>query len=261
MRCISTVCRPARLIVFLATSVAVAFAQSQGSIPVSDEDGDRLSAGFLAGGLLTSGVKSVSTTVNTSATDPPTVTNTLVESKTARYLVGGAVRYDIGERFGLGADLIYRRGGYDTGIDLSEQLTEEDDGDLLLSTTEETRANLIDIPILGRYYFKPRSEDGARAFVTGGLSMRFATGVSSVSETTDFEFITDTDLTPIGPANDFVAGVVLGAGVRAKDDVGVKVDLEFRLTRWLNPVFQSGPANSNPESGGSNGELYVLIWA
>ena len=241
-----TVSRVARLAAMLTAFTAASFAQNEESIPVADEGGDRLSVGFLAGGLLTSGVKSVSTSVNTSATDPPTVTDTLVESKTARYLVGGSVRYDLGRRFGVGADLIYRRGGYDANIDLSEQLTEEDDGDLLLSTREETRANLVDIPVLGRYYFKPRSDDGSRAFVTGGLAVRFATGVSSVSETTDSEFVTDTNLTPVGPANDIVAGVVVGAGVRAKDDVGVKVDIEFRLTRWLNPVFQSGPANSNP---------------
>lgn len=225
--------------------VAGAAAESQSTIPVNQEDGDRLSLGFVAGGMLTSGVKSVATSVNTSATDPPTVTDTAVDSKTARYLVGGSVRYDVGERFGFGADLLSRRGGYDTFINLSEQVTEDENGDLLHATTEQTRANLIDIPILGRYYFKPRSEDGARPFVTGGLAMRFATGSSSTSEVTDNAGVTDTDLTPVGPANDVVAGVVLGAGVRAKDDVGVKVDIELRLTRWLNPVFQSGPANSN----------------
>lgn len=238
--------RAGRVLGLAILCVAAAAAQSQSTtIPVKEDESKRLSVGFVVGGTLTSGVKSVSTSVNTSATDPPTVTDTVVDSKTARYLVGGSVRYDAGERFGLGADIVYRRGGYDTFINLYEQVTEDDDGDLLHSQFEETRANLIDVPILGRYYFKPRSEDGARPFVTGGMAMRFATGLTSTSEVTDNTGVTDTDLTPVGPENDVVAGIVLGAGVRAKDDMGVKVDIEFRLTRWLSPVFQSGPANSN----------------
>jgi hypothetical protein len=232
-------------LVLAAGAIAQTQAQNQKTIPVKAEE-DRLSVGFVVGGMLTSGVKGVSTTVNTSATTPPTVTTTLVDSKTARYLVGGSVRYDFGSRYGVGADVIYRRGGYDTTIDVSEQVTDDEDGDLLLRTTEETRANLIDIPILGRYYLAPRSTDGARGYLTGGLALRFATGLDTVSETMDQDLVTDTDLTPIGPENSVVPGVVLGAGLRAKDDVGVKVDIEFRLTRWLSPVFRSGPANSNP---------------
>ncbi|MCB9385374.1 MAG: PorT family protein [Bryobacterales bacterium] len=240
--------RAAGGVVLLAACAVAASAQNQASsnkIPVKKEE-KRLSVGFTVGGTITSGVKTVSTSVNTSATTPPTVTDTIVDSKTARYLVGGSLRYDVGERFGVGGDVIYRRGGYNTVIAVSEQITEDEDGDLLLQNTEQTRANLIDIPILGRYYFRPRSDDGARAFVTGGLAMRFVSGLKTTSETTDQDLVTDTDLTAIGPANSFVPGVVIGAGVRAKDDVGVKVDLEFRLTRWVNPVFQSGPANSNP---------------
>ncbi len=233
-----------RLAVLIPVFAAVSAAQTK--IPVKPDEGKRLSIGFTAGGTLTSGVKSVSTSVNTSATDPPTVTNTVVDSKSSRYLVGGAVRYDAGDRFGVGVDFIYRRGGYDASIALSEQVTDDDDGDLLLSTGESTRAHLIDIPILGRYYFQPRSTDGPRGFVTGGMAFRFASGLKTTKEVTDQDAVTDTDLTPIGPANDVIPGIVIGAGLRAKDDVGVKVDIEFRLTRWLNPVFQSGPANSNP---------------
>jgi hypothetical protein len=239
-----------RTAVLFVAGLAVAGAQTpppaQRTIPVNADEGKRLSLGFVVGGSLTGGVKSVETSINTSTTDPPSVTDTVVDSKTARYLIGGAVRYDLGDRFGVGADVMYRRGGYDTAISISEQVTDDEDGDLLISTTEETRAHLIDIPILGRYYFKPRSSDGPRGFVTGGMALRFATGLSTVGEVTDQDLVTDTDLTPIGPENDVVAGVVLGAGIRAKDDVGVKVDIEARVTRWLNPVFRSGPANSNP---------------
>ena len=139
-----------------------------------------------------------------------------MDSKTGRYVVGGALRYDLKERFGVGMDLMYKRGGYDTAINLSEQVTDDEDGDLLLSTTETTRAHLWDVPILGRYYFKPRAAEGARAFVTGGMALRFATGLTSTSETTDQDLVSDTDTTPIGPANDVIGGIVLGAGVRAR---------------------------------------------
>lgn len=206
----------------------------------------RLSVGAIAGYAITGGVKGVTSSVNTSATDPPTVTDTLVESKGAPFTGGGAVRYDFSERFGAGVDILYRRGGYNSTITISEQITDSNSSaDLLLSTHEETRTHLWDIPILGRYYFKDRSAGGVRPYVTGGVALRFATGASSITEVTDDDQVTDTDITTIGPANDSTLGGVLGLGFRAADDVGIKIDVEFRYTRWADPIFQSGPANSN----------------
>jgi opacity protein-like surface antigen len=207
----------------------------------------RLSVGAIVGYTITGVSQEVSSSVNTSATTPPTVTDTLVESKGAPLAGGAAIRYDFSERFGAGADILYRRGGYNSTVIISEQITDGNStADLLLSTFEETRAHLLDIPILGRYYFKDRSEGGGvRPYVTGGLALHFATGVSSLSEITDQNQVTDTDLTTIGPANDSTLGGVLGFGLRAADDVGIKVDIEFRYTRWADPIFQSGPANSN----------------
>lgn len=236
---------PLRIVLFTTLLVAAIVSGNAQTRPTQDEEHKRLSFGGIVGYSLTGVSKELSTTVNTSQTDPPTVTDTIVNSAGAGFVGGGSLRYDIGERFGVGGDILYRRGGYDSNITLSEQLTNDDDGDLLLITYEETRAHIWEIPILGRYYFKDRSEKGMRPYLTGGLAMRFVSGLSTLSEITDDDQVTDTDLTPIGPANDSVLGTVAGFGIRASDDVGIKVDFEFRYTRWMDPIFQSGPANSN----------------
>jgi hypothetical protein len=228
--------------VLVTTTMASAQAQSRDD---ADDGDNRLSFGVVMGFPVAGTAEGVSSSINTSETDPPTVTNTLVDSAGFPFVAGAAVRYDIGERFGVGADLTYRRGGYDSVINIAEQVTDNDDGDLILNTFTGTRAHFWDVPLLGRYYMSDRSSDGPRFFATGGAAVRFVTGLSSQTELTDDDSVTDTDTTAIGPANDAVLGAVLGIGMRASDDVGIKVDIEFRYTRWFNPIFQSGPANSN----------------
>ncbi|MDA0207523.1 MAG: outer membrane beta-barrel protein [Acidobacteria bacterium] len=234
---------------------AVTGANAQTSSAQTPPESKRLSVGAIVGYPITGSSQEVSSSVNTSETTPPTVTDTLVESKGAPFTGGAAIRYDFSERFGAGADILHRRGGYNSTVIISEQITDGNStADLLLSTFEETRAHLLDIPILGRYYFKDRSQGGGvRPYVTGGLALRFATGASSLSEIADQDQVTDTDLTTIGPANDSTLGGVLGFGLRAADDVGLKVDVEFRYTRWADPIFQSGPANSN------NNQVDILV--
>ena len=219
----------------------IAVAQSK---PADDKPDDRIDFGFRIGAPITRLVKNTESTVSTSQTNPPTTTFTDVNSKSARYVVGATFFYDLSDRVALGADILYRRVGYDTTIDIYEQVTDDDDGDLIQGRSESTRANYIDTPILGRYYFKPRSE-GFRPYVTGGLGLRAVTGLKTTSEITDDDGVTDTDTTPIGPKNDFLQGAVIGLGFQARDDVGFKVDLEFRITRWFQQALQSGPSNSN----------------
>ena len=43
--------------------------------------------------------------------------------------------------------------------------------------------------------------------------------------------------------------VVIGGGVQFQDDVGLKVDLEVRYTRWLQKTFDAGPVQSNLNQG------------
>jgi opacity protein-like surface antigen len=230
----------------LWTALLVAGANAQTRQTQPPPKPKRLSFGAIVGFAITGASQEVTSSLNTSATDPPTVTDTVVQSEGAPFTGGGSIRYDFSERFGAGADLLYRRGGYSTSLTISEQVTDSNSSaDLLGSTYEKTTAHLWDVPILGRYYFKGRSAGGVRPYLTGGVALRFATGASSITEVTDEDEVTDTDVTPIGPANDSTFGGVFGLGFRAADDVGVKVDVEFRYTRWADPIFQSGPANSN----------------
>ncbi len=212
--------------------------------PAPDEPPPRRISYGLRGGVLFSGlVNNADSTQASSTTTPPTILTTTVDSQSWRAAIGGTIRYDLTEKIDIGADILFRRAGYDTEINLYEQ----DDGeidDLIEGRTEQTRADFWDVPILARYYTKARGDEGTRPFFTGGIAFRAAGNVRSTCEIIDKDLLRDTDTTPIGPAHDFAAGAVLGAGVQLRDDVGLKVDFELRLTRWFQRSLMSGPANS-----------------
>ncbi len=147
----------------LATTITGANAQTRQAQPPPESK--RLSVGAIVGYSITGVSQAATSSVNTSATVPPTVTDTAVASKGAPFTGGGSIRYDFAERFGAGVDILYRRGGYNSTISISKQITDANSSaDLLLNTYEETRAHLLDIPILGRYYLKDRTAGGVLDF-------------------------------------------------------------------------------------------------
>ncbi len=232
-----------RILLLSSVWVLSASAQRPATTPPEEKAPDRLSFGLRGGVLLTGLVNNANSTQATSTTNPPTIATTTVDPQSWRATIGGTVRYDLTEKIDIGADILFRRAGYDTSINLYEQ-DDGEIGDLIQGQAEQTRADIWDVPILARYYTKARSSEGSRPFFTGGVAFRGVGNVRSVSEITDDDLVKDTDNSPIGPAHDFAAGAVLGAGVQLRDDVGLKVDFEVRLTRWFQRNLMSGPANS-----------------
>jgi hypothetical protein len=232
-----------RILFICSICVFSANAQRPAATPANEPAPDRISFG-LRGGVLFSGlVNNADSTQATSATSPPTISTTTVNSQSWRGAIGGTIRYDLTEKIDIGADVLFRRAGYDTAINLYTQ----DDGeidDLIEGRTEQTKADFWDVPILARYYTKARSDEGSRPFFTGGIAFRSAGNIRSISEVIDEDLLRDTDTTPVGPAHDFSSGAVIGAGIQLRDDVGLKVDFEVRLTRWFQRSLMSGPANS-----------------
>jgi hypothetical protein len=162
-----------RILFLSSICVISASAQRPAATPANEPVPDRISFG-LRGGVLFSGlVNNADSTQATSATSPPTISTTTVNSQSWRGAIGGTIRYDLSEKIDIGADVLFRRAGYDTEINLYTQ----DDGeidDLIEGRTEQTKADFWDVPILARYYTKARSDEGSRPFFTGGIAFRSA---------------------------------------------------------------------------------------
>jgi hypothetical protein len=160
-------------------------------------------------------------------------------------LAGGGVALQIAltERLALSLDLFRRKIGYRnytetrTGTDKPETTWDER---TLSSSAEQTRANVWEFPVLGRYYTKDRHNYGPRGFFEGGLSIRRAGGVITFTQSGGECCIQ----IPAALAHRYVTGVVGGAGLQVMDDFGVKVIPEVRYTRWFSRNFDTPPAQT-----------------
>jgi len=187
--------------------------------------------------------------------DPPLTIHEYSRSGSKRFGGGVSLGFDFSNKFALNIDALWKRAGYDSGkihkllIDAGDPDNENDDRYATTGRFERTRADYWDIPVLLRVYTIPQFEGDRRFFLTGGAAARFVTGIKSYHEFKHDDGLSDTNTNPIRPANRVVPGVVIGGGVQFQDDVGLKVDLEVRYTRWLQKTFDAGPVQSNLNQG------------
>lgn len=109
-----------------------------------------------------------------------------------------------------------------------------------ISSHEDTRARLIDIPLVLRYYGKGRHTPGPRWFVEGGGAWRRVSNIrTSVDSTDPSGVISCCVFTPAQAANRTARGIVGGAGIQLIDPLGIRVIPEIRYTRWMDDIFKS----------------------
>jgi opacity protein-like surface antigen len=209
----------------------------------------RFSFGVRGGAMFFDALNSQTITESTTQTDPATSTINFSNSASKRFTGGPAIHFRVSDHFGLNLDVLYKRAGYDAGDQLVTQPTEDEEADDLASRYERTRADYWDIPVLARYYTKAPDEEGPRYYLTGGIAFRSVSGIKTFSEVVSDEGLSDTNSVAVKPANKNTAGAVAGIGLQLRDEVGLKVDLEARYTRWFRPVFDSGPTSSNLNQG------------
>ena len=149
-----------------------------------------------------------------------------------RYTVGGDFEVAFGDHFAAEADALYKRFGYST---VSEVGFESDPGgpetivDYVLT---RVRANSVEFPILGKYYFGRRSPWG-RFFVATGYSfqrswMTSTSGIEPVGANSGAVEVFGGINVPGPPVQ---VGAVFGCGLARK--VGrVTMAPTFRYTRW-----------------------------
>jgi hypothetical protein len=108
------------------------------------------------------------------------------------------------------------------------------------STHEDTRARLIDIPLLLRYYGTGKRPGSPRWFLEAGGSWRLANNIRTSTDTTDDTGVnTCCTFTPIVPEHRSSIGMTVGAGLQLVDEFGIHVVPEVRYTRWVDPIFHN----------------------
>lgn len=173
--------------------------------------------------------------------------NTLYQTTAASSRIGYGVlgQVMLTDHWGIAIEGILRRLGYQMDTTVTTTAPAVVSGIVTTVTTstilhEDTHANLIDIPVLVRYYAHSRHEPGAHWFFEGGGAWRKPESIRTSTDFTNASSIlsccTDTPTTPAHP-NSY--GAVVGIGVQVTDAFGVRVVPEVRYTRWIDPVFHA----------------------
>lgn len=204
---------------------------------------------FSIGGRLTVlGLNSMNSGEMTRSTSEPAVTVKTTASPESKRAGGGVtLEFAVTRQFSLGADLLYKRAGYNRTLVRTEGVDDSSTTAVESSTTkdiENTRADYWDLPILARFYNKAPDEGGARVFLLAGASFRRVSAIHTVREVVRADGLSDTYETPAAPANRTIGGAVIGAGFQVSDEIRFKFTPEFRFTRWLRSTFDNAPVRS-----------------
>ena len=149
--------------------------------------------------------------------------------------------YDITSRVSLNLDVLYRRAGYRSGLEITEgedDLDTTEDERKISSGFEQTKADYWDLP------FTMRIHDGVaakrvRGFIEVGGALRHATSIRTYTELEQPGQTGTVDTTAAKPANANVLGAVVGAGWDWRTSKGINIVPQVRYTYWMKPVFDS----------------------
>jgi hypothetical protein len=231
--------------VVIALAAGSVMAQAQASPPEQESRPfyKRFSFGVRAGGIPTKGMAGFERESSTES--PAENIKDFSKSAARRFTIGPSLHFALSDRLGLNADFLYRRSGYDSGTTRNVRNSDGSSGDFRSGVYERTRADFWDIPVQARFYHQGPEESGPRWFASGGLTIRTVTAIKTFTERINEKKLSDTDTAPVRPTHKSVAGFVAGGGLQVRDEVGLKVELEGRFTRWFQRIFDTNLSRMN----------------
>jgi hypothetical protein len=200
------------------------------------------SAGLTLSVLGFSPIGGGSSSVNTSAT---VVTQYNTTGASERIGYGITAQAALTDHFAISAGAFLHKVGYQFTTTVTTTTNVLQGGIVIpiTSTTsshEDTRARLLDIPVVLRYYGKGRHTPGPRWFVEGGGAWRDVRNIKTSVDTADINGVVSCcTFTPAQPAHRNARGIVGGTGLQLIDPLGIRVIPEFRYTRWLTDTFSN----------------------
>ncbi len=196
-----------------------------------------VSIGFRVGivvGNLADGANTIETDIDV---EPFRTTEVFAESMSSHVGWGPVIQLNFTKRIALNVDLLHRGVGYDVTTTVTDEATDVEDAQFVSERFETGSAKFWDLTLLPRYRF---GESGKpRPYVTAGFALRSLSKERGGVQTTDEEGNIETADLDVQPANSVLKGAVFGAGVQIQDDVGFKLELEFRYTRWFRRTFDT----------------------
>ena len=81
--------------------------------------------------------------------------------------------------------------------------------------------------------------------MNAGVSVRTVTGIKSFREKVNLDSPNDITSMPVDPTRRFSPGVIAGAGFQVEDEIGLKLEIEGRYTRWFQRAFDNGAIRTN----------------
>ena len=158
---------------------------------------------------------------------------------------GLTIQARIKDHFYVDLSAILRRIGYQETTTIATTTTAILNGTSYPSTSttsthEDTRARLIDIPLVLKYYGTGKRPRSPRWFLEAGGAWRLANDIRTSTDTTDASGVnTCCTFTPVVPEHRSGIGMVAGAGIQFVDEFGIHVVPEVRYTRWVDEIFDS----------------------
>ena len=189
-------------------------------------------------------------TVSSSPNSDTEISQTLTPG-TTRMGGGLTVEYAARPRVLVSVDVLYSWFSYTSN--LITNVTAADGISTITGTNEATSARYWDLPILARYTTRPARLASTRLLLGGGVSFRRASDVKTSTLTLNADGSQTASQTPRTLTNQTIYGVEATAGVRVKDEFGIKVTPEVRYIRWLNDLFTGWPGQQR------RNELQVVV--
>jgi opacity protein-like surface antigen len=201
-----------------------------------------VSIGFRVGTLVGNLMDGGSAIDTDTDVEPFRTTEVLAESMSSHIGWGPVIQLNFTKRIALNVDLLHRGVGYDVTTTVIDEATDVEDAQFVSERFETVSAKFWDLTLLPRYRFGEQGKP--RPYLTGGFALRSLSKERGGVQTTDDEGNVESADLEVQPANSVVRGAVFGAGVQIQDDVGFKLELEFRYTRWFRRTFDTEFAGS-----------------
>lgn len=177
----------------------------------------------------------------THSTSAPVLKTTTQTTSTSNQLgAGGTLEFAVLDRLSLAAEILYRKAGYKSSL----EIVEGSDNPKTTRNFERTRADFWDLPVTLRLYDAPRQERRSRAFLDLGFAVRRLSNIRTFSEFLRPDNTSGQSEAPARPRHTSLPGVVLGGGFQLGTSSPVKVIPQIRLTRWLGSTFDAPPTQS-----------------
>ncbi|HXG34389.1 MAG TPA: hypothetical protein VNJ11_13560 [Bryobacteraceae bacterium] len=164
-----------------------------------------------------------------------------VKWTSGRFGAGPSLELRLLDRVSLGLDFLHRGTAYRQEATIKRTGGGED-----VRITEKTRASSWEGSAIARFGVGYQRWGGFRYFGGAGVAVRTLSGIRTTIERQGLGDENCCDETPIRPAHRNALGFVATAGLRLRDDVGIKIIPEVRYTHWRDRSFDAFPVRSNP---------------